>query len=35
MRDNIFLQNKLEQIWKDSFWDVPKLNSVIIIFKGK
>jgi hypothetical protein len=35
MRDNFFLQKRLEEVWETSFWDVPKLNKVSIIFKGK
>ncbi|MBU3940692.1 MAG: hypothetical protein KKH88_02060 [Nanoarchaeota archaeon] len=35
MRDNYFLQKRLVQIWTEFFPDVPKLNEVSIIFKGK
>ena len=35
MRDNNFLKIRLEQIWIILFNEVPKLNNVIIRFKGK
>jgi hypothetical protein len=35
MRDDEFLNERLEAIWKLLFNDVPKLNSVVIKFKGK
>ena len=35
MRDNIYLQTKLTQIWETLFPDVKKLNNVSIRFKGK
>lgn len=35
MRDSIWLQKRLEQIWELLFPDTPKLNDVLIIFKGK
>ncbi|MFH1209776.1 MAG: hypothetical protein V1663_03230 [archaeon] len=34
MRDNIWLNQRLEQIWELLFPDTPKLNNVIIKFKG-
>jgi len=34
MRNNIWLQKRLAQIWELLFPDTPKLNSVIIKFKG-
>ncbi|MBS3150478.1 hypothetical protein J4425_01575 [Candidatus Woesearchaeota archaeon] len=35
MRDNGFLGERLESIWKLLFGDVPKLNNVSIRFSGK
>ena len=35
MRDNNFLFKRLEQIWFLLFNEVPKLNNVVINFKGK
>jgi len=35
MRDNSWLQIRLQQIWELLFPDTPQLNTVIIKFKGK
>ena len=35
MRDDNFLKIRLEQIWFILFNEVPKLNNVVIKFKGK
>ena len=35
MRDNDFLLKRLEQIWFLLFNEIPKLNNVVINFKGK
>jgi len=35
MRDDEFLNERLETIWKLLFEDIPKLNNVVIKFKGK
>lgn len=35
MRDDNFLKIRLEQIWFILFNEIPKLNNVIIKFKGK
>tara|TARA_Y100000310_G_C20549620_1_gene747361 strand:- start:435 stop:839 length:405 start_codon:yes stop_codon:yes gene_type:complete len=35
MRDNIWLNNRLNQLWELLFPEVPKANTVIIKFKGK
>ncbi|MBU2633807.1 MAG: hypothetical protein KJ674_01030 [Nanoarchaeota archaeon] len=35
MRDNPWLQTRLQQIWELLFPDTPQLNTVIIKFKGK
>ena len=35
MRNNIFLENRLNQIWNLLFQEVPRQNKITIIFKGK
>jgi len=35
MRDDVFLIQRLEQIWLLLFNEVPKINNVVIKFKGK
>ncbi|MFH1637530.1 MAG: hypothetical protein ABIB71_03840 [Candidatus Woesearchaeota archaeon] len=35
MRDEEWLQNRMEQIWQLLFPDVDRLNNVVIRFKGK
>ena len=35
MRTQLWLENKLEQIWQLLFPEVPKENNVLIKFKGK
>jgi len=35
MRDDCFLKNRLEQIWLLLFNEIPRLNNVVIKFKGK
>ena len=35
MRDDLFLMQRLEQIWILLFNEIPKMNNVVIKFKGK
>src|SRR3989338_2428894 len=35
MRDDLWLNSRLEQIWQFLFPEVPKGNKVLIMFKGK
>ena len=35
MRDTVWLQKRMEQIWQMLFPDVDRLNNVVVRFKGK